>query len=328
MKRLFKSALVIALSATFLTSCNDDDDATVNNTGDDTTFTGAVYAMSNGNGQVNGNEQGANTIVAYGRGDDGNLTLINTFPTGGNGGDYDGGEGLDPLISAYALTKTSDNEFLLAVNAGSNTITSFSINDDFSLTNVSTEETEAIGPNSIAVIPSDNDGVNSLVYVSNITRQEFLAGGEPMQQGTLIGYWLLDDGTLQPIAGSSIDLPNRPSAVHFSPNGEYLVAASINAGAVALGSGNQDELRLYNVNSDGTLTFADGTTSTLRDNTERLETIFIGTNELLGKNPEKIPAAFNKLFLNKWKKGGIPDLWDGKAAKRIINNLLKISTVS
>lgn len=63
---------------------------------------------------------------------------------------------------------------------------------------------------------------------------------------------------------------------------------------------------------------------TLRDNTERPETIEIGTNELIGTNPENVLPAFEKLFTGKWKKGGIPPLWDGKTAERIIAHLLTI----
>ena len=63
---------------------------------------------------------------------------------------------------------------------------------------------------------------------------------------------------------------------------------------------------------------------TLRDNTERPETINIGTNELLGTNPMAIRPAFEKLFSGNWKKGGIPELWDGKASIRIVDHLLKL----
>ena len=63
---------------------------------------------------------------------------------------------------------------------------------------------------------------------------------------------------------------------------------------------------------------------TLRDNTERPETITIGTNELVGTNPENIKPAINKLFEGSWKKGGIPELWDGKAAKRIVSKLIDL----
>lgn len=62
---------------------------------------------------------------------------------------------------------------------------------------------------------------------------------------------------------------------------------------------------------------------TLRENTERPETVAIGTNELIGTNPDNIYPALKKLFSGGWKKGGIPPLWDGKAADRIVAHLLK-----
>ena len=60
---------------------------------------------------------------------------------------------------------------------------------------------------------------------------------------------------------------------------------------------------------------------TLRDNTERPETCTIGTNELIGTNPDHIKPALDRLFKGQWKKGGIPPLWDGHAAERIVNVL-------
>lgn len=63
---------------------------------------------------------------------------------------------------------------------------------------------------------------------------------------------------------------------------------------------------------------------TLRDNTERPETITIGTNELIGSDPRRIKPALSKLFSGNWKKGRIPELWDGHTAERIVSVLLKI----
>jgi UDP-N-acetylglucosamine 2-epimerase (non-hydrolysing) len=66
---------------------------------------------------------------------------------------------------------------------------------------------------------------------------------------------------------------------------------------------------------------------TLRENTERPETCEIGTNVLVGTDPNKIKNAFNTLLTNTWKQGRVPELWDGKAAERIINHLVKIYNI-
>ena len=60
---------------------------------------------------------------------------------------------------------------------------------------------------------------------------------------------------------------------------------------------------------------------TLRDNTERPETCTIGTNELIGTNPDAVAPALEKLFAGQWKKGAIPPLWDGHTSERIIDIL-------
>lgn len=63
---------------------------------------------------------------------------------------------------------------------------------------------------------------------------------------------------------------------------------------------------------------------TLRDNTERPETITLGTNELLGTNPEAIKPAMEKLFAGEWKKGQEIPLWDGNCAERMVECLLAL----
>ena len=64
---------------------------------------------------------------------------------------------------------------------------------------------------------------------------------------------------------------------------------------------------------------------TLRSSTERPETVDIGTNVLVGNDPIKIETAFNTLLKGEWKEGQTPQLWDGKAAQRIIDHLVKIN---
>lgn len=63
---------------------------------------------------------------------------------------------------------------------------------------------------------------------------------------------------------------------------------------------------------------------TLRDNTERPETCTIGTNELIGTNPDNIKPALDKLFAGQWKTGSIPPLWDGHTAERIVEILQQL----
>jgi UDP-N-acetylglucosamine 2-epimerase (non-hydrolysing) len=63
---------------------------------------------------------------------------------------------------------------------------------------------------------------------------------------------------------------------------------------------------------------------TLRDNTERPETITVGTNELIGTDPANLAPALARLTAGEWKKGGIPEKWDGKAAERIVAELERL----
>lgn len=60
---------------------------------------------------------------------------------------------------------------------------------------------------------------------------------------------------------------------------------------------------------------------TMRDNTERPETVSIGTNELIGTNPNAVAPAFDRVFAGTWKQGAIPKMWDGRAGERIVQVL-------
>jgi UDP-N-acetylglucosamine 2-epimerase (non-hydrolysing) len=64
---------------------------------------------------------------------------------------------------------------------------------------------------------------------------------------------------------------------------------------------------------------------TLRENTERPITISEGTNQLIGTDPTKILAAAQDVLSGKGKPGRIPPFWDGHAAERIVEVLLRKS---
>ena len=231
------SFILCLLIAGFMTSCGNEvtedlateaiqatpqNSVAISRGGAESGFVGAVYVMTNGDGQVAGTSvQGPNSVVVYGRNADGTLELMDEYLTGGNGGDFDGGEGIDPLISAYALVKTDDNQFLFAANAGSNTITVFRINSDFSLTRTDIAPSGGVGPNSIA-----HTSEHHLVYVSNIDA-DGIFNGEPDQEGNIVGFRLNAIGELRPIQRATRNLGGRPSAIQFSPDGTRIVVAMI-----------------------------------------------------------------------------------------------------
>jgi UDP-N-acetylglucosamine 2-epimerase (non-hydrolysing) len=66
---------------------------------------------------------------------------------------------------------------------------------------------------------------------------------------------------------------------------------------------------------------------TLRENTERPVTIDVGTNILVGSDTDLVISEAKKVINGESKKGQIPELWDGKAAERIVQVLIdKIHT--
>ncbi len=62
---------------------------------------------------------------------------------------------------------------------------------------------------------------------------------------------------------------------------------------------------------------------TLRENTERPVTADVGTNQIVGTNPEKILAAFRAVMDGRAGQGDTPPLWDGHAAERIAEVIVR-----
>ncbi len=67
---------------------------------------------------------------------------------------------------------------------------------------------------------------------------------------------------------------------------------------------------------------------TLRDSTERPETISVGTNELIGTDPAALKPALDRLFAGEWKSGGVPEKWDGRTGERIVAILADVMQVN
>ncbi len=63
---------------------------------------------------------------------------------------------------------------------------------------------------------------------------------------------------------------------------------------------------------------------TLRENTERPVTVTEGTNIVVGADPQKIADECTLILQNGGKQGNIPELWDGQAARRIVDILGKV----
>jgi UDP-N-acetylglucosamine 2-epimerase (non-hydrolysing) len=62
---------------------------------------------------------------------------------------------------------------------------------------------------------------------------------------------------------------------------------------------------------------------TVRENTERPITVTMGTNVLVGRDPDKLRSELSKVLAGKAKKGTVPPLWDGKTGERIAEVLVR-----
>lgn len=157
---------------------------------------GMVYVLSN--------SPAGNAVLAYHRAVDGMLTAAGAFATGGMGT----GSGLG---SQGAVALSQDHRWLFAVNAGSNDVSIFAVQND-SLLLVDRAASGGIFPISLT-------SYKDLLYVVN-------AGGS----GGISGFRIGTDGHLSAIPGSSQPLSNLgagaapgPAQISFSPDGSALV---------------------------------------------------------------------------------------------------------
>ena len=181
-----------------------------------------------GHGQGHGEEQGGklvfvqtdelagNRIAVYRRGHDGRLTRTGTYPTGGLGGAALPGTESDLLASQGSLAYDRHHRLLIAVNAGSNTVSAFRVHHG-ALELVSVVPSGGQFPASVGVH-------GDLAYVLD-------SGGT----GIVQGFRISRDG-LAPIAASARSLglanttpPNflmAPGQVGFTPDGRELIVTT------------------------------------------------------------------------------------------------------
>ncbi len=166
----------------------------------------AAAAQDNSNGAVYTltNSPGGNEVLVYGRSADGSLAFQGSYATGGLGS----GAGLG---SQSAVILSKNNQWLYAVNAGSNQISAFAVNSD-GLELVDVVDSGGVQPTSLT---ADKD----LLYVLN-------AGGS----GNISGFSIEQDGSLSPLAGSTQPVSNGGvgaapglAQIAFSSDGSTLV---------------------------------------------------------------------------------------------------------
>lgn len=204
-------------------------------------YVGAVYAGTNNNGP------GGNWVVGFGRRADGTLVPLDFYETGGAGraSASSNPPRLNSLIAEDSIIAVNDR-FLLVVNAGSNDVTSFRINADYSLSRVDVEPSGGTAPISLAY-------GNGVVYVANADEDGSFTA-PPNQSGNITAMTLDPaTGALTRIADFSLSLRGRPADLEVTPDGGWLLASSLNAASPQLPQPTAAELSSFRIQGDGTL---------------------------------------------------------------------------
>jgi len=181
-----------------------------------------------------------NEVIAFYRDMNGILTFMGSYPTYGNGtgtrkvSSVTANDGIDPLVSQGSLSISRDGRFLFAVNAGSNSISSFIITDSGGLVLADVKPSEGAQPNSVSEF-------GNLLYVSNV------GNAANNLASNITGFHIENNGRLTYIPGSSHSLSTinaQPAQVLFTPDGSKIVVSELTT----------DRLSVFRVNKNGTVT--------------------------------------------------------------------------
>jgi 6-phosphogluconolactonase (cycloisomerase 2 family) len=191
-----------------------------------------VYIMTN--------NEIMNQIIAFSRDMNGMLTFVGAYPTYGRGtgtkevSTATANDGVDPLTSQGALILSRDGRFLLTVNAGSHTISSFIITDSGAPILADVKPSGGAQPNSLDVF-------GNLVYVTNV------GNAANNFSSNITGFHLDSKGSLTPIPGSTHTLSTfnaQPAQVLFTRDGGKILVSELTS----------NHLSVFNVNKNGTVT--------------------------------------------------------------------------
>lgn len=184
---------------------------------------------------VQTNELTGNRIAVYRRRDEGRLQRVGTYATGGNGGLAAPGTESDRLASQGSLAYDHEHKLLIAVNAGSDTVSAFRV-DGHRL------RLESVLPSG-GQFPASVGVHGDLVYVLN-------SGGSGIVQGFRIGWHGLTSipGSARSLGLANTDPPNfltAPGQVGFTPDGRKLLVTTKLSGST---------IDVFQVGHDGRLT--------------------------------------------------------------------------
>jgi hypothetical protein len=165
---------------------------------------------------VQTNEAAGNKIVVYDRASNGRLSRAGTYATGGNGGVATPGTESDHLASQGSLVYDSAHRLLIAVNAGSDSVSTFGVHGD----ELHLESVVSSG----GQFPASIGVHGSLVYVLN-------SGGAGVVQGFRIAGDALVaiPGSARSLGLANTDPPfflSSPGQVGFTPDGQHLLVTT------------------------------------------------------------------------------------------------------
>ncbi|WML51686.1 beta-propeller fold lactonase family protein [Neobacillus sp. PS3-12] len=191
-----------------------------------------VYIMTN--------NEVMNQIIAFYRDINGMLSFAGSYQTYGKGtgtkevSTATANDGVDPLASQGALTLSHDQRFLLAVNAGSHSISSFIITENGIPVLADVKPSGGAQPNSVDVF-------GNLVYVANV------GNAANNFASNITGLFIDNNGRLTSIPGSTHSLSTfnaQPAQVLFTRDGSKILVSELTS----------NHLSVFHVKQNGTVT--------------------------------------------------------------------------